>query len=370
MSGQATPGSVITVSGEIPASSVGVTLPHEHILVDLTPTFVPMALPELAGLLHSPVGPQLRPLLEQWPISTTLDNVRLDDVEVALDELEMFRSAGGCTVVDCTVTGMGRDAVALRKIAACSSLNIIVGAGYYVERSHPPGLKDSSVETIAEHLITEVNVGIDGTSIRAGIIGEIGTSGIREGGTVKTEHITPAEEKVLRAAAWASRETGLAVWVHLDPRGEGAFPVASILASEGVPSDRIVMCHMDARPDLSYHRRVAELGVFVEYDHFGREYFAGHMGQPYTLDDRRIELLVELIDYGYIDQLLVSQDVCMKMDLRRHGGNGYVHILSAIVPRLKSRGISTSELDQLLIHNPERALAITRATSRAHAVTG
>ena len=356
---QRTRGSVITVLGEVDASSLGVTIAHEHVLVDLTPTFVPVDLPELVGLRERRVTPELRPTLEQWPVSTTLDNIRLDDSELATEEIQAFARAGGSTIVDCTVDGMGRSPLALKQIAGQSSVNIVAGTGYYVERAHPPEVAGMSVEEIAARLVTEITVGIDDTGVRAGIIGEIGTSGIRRGESTKDGDITPSEKKVLRAAAWASCETGVAIWVHLDPRGEGALAVAEILASEGVQPDRIVMCHMDARPDISYHRRVADLGVFVEYDHFGREHFAGHMNLPYTKDWKRIELLTELIAHGHVAQLLVSQDVCMKMDLHRYGGKGYDHILVEIVPRIREAGVSDAELRDLLVNNPRRALTAT-----------
>ena len=117
------------------------------------------------------------------------------------------------------------------------------------------------------------------------------------------------------------------------------------------------MGHMDANPDLDYHLRVAERGVFVEYDHFGREYYAGHMQQRYTQDERRVELLLTLLERGFVDQLLVSQDVCAKIDLHRHGGNGYDHVVRRIVPRLRAAGIGDDAVGAILVDNPRRALA-------------
>jgi phosphotriesterase-related protein len=169
--------------------------------------------------------------------------------------------------------------------------------------------------------------------------------------------VTPAEEKVLRAAGRASVQTGAAVTVHLDPRGTGAYRAIDVLAEEGVAPERMVMGHMDANPDPEYHLRVAERGVYVEFDHFGREYHAGHMQRPYTKDARRVELLLELLRHGFAERLLLSQDVCAKIDLHRHGGNGYDHVLRRIVPALREAGVGDGAIRAMLVENPQRVLA-------------
>jgi phosphotriesterase-related protein len=235
----------------------------------------------------------------------------------------------------------------------------VQGTGYYIELSHPPHVEASTVDELAAHFVGELMDGIGETDIRAGVIGEIGTSGIDAATRRKDGNITPAEEKVLRAAGAASVETGAAVTVHLDPRGQGADRVVDVLEAEGVAPERMILDHMDALPDLDYHLRIADRGVFVEYDHFGREYFAPHMGEGkrYTQDSQRIELLVELVRRGHESQLLVSQDVCAKIDLHRHGGNGYDHVLRRIVPRLREEGIEDDTLHRILVDNPRRVLA-------------
>ena len=117
------------------------------------------------------------------------------------------------------------------------------------------------------------------------------------------------------------------------------------------------MGHMDSNPNLDYHLEIAKRGVYVEYDHFGREYYAGHMFQPYTSDQRRVELLCELLSAGYKDQLLLSQDVCMKIDLNAYGGVGYRHILGELIEIFQRAGISDEQIDSMLVQNPRRVLA-------------
>lgn len=346
-----------TVLGRVSPDELGPTLMHEHLLLDLSHLLVPEADPALARYLDAPVTVDLLPVLRQWPFSVCRDNWRLDDEGLALEELSAFREAGGSAVVDCTLEGMGRDPLGLHRLAERTGLHVIQGTGFYVERAHPPGLERMSIDAIAEIFVEEIAVGIGDTGVRAGIIGEIGVSGIDAATGRRDSDMTPAEERVLRAAGRACVQTGAAVTVHLDPRGTGAHRAIDVLEGEGVPPERMIMGHMDANPDGEYHLRVAARGVFVELDHFGREYYAGHMQRPYTKDERRIELLVSLVRHGFASQLLVSQDVCAKIDLHRHGGNGYDHVLCRIVPRLREAGVDEHAITAMLVENPRRALA-------------
>jgi phosphotriesterase-related protein len=350
---------VVTVLGPIAPEELGPTMMHEHLLVNLDRWFAPVDDPELERYRDTPVGPELIELLHRWPFSLTPDNGRLDDEDLAAAEAATLRVAGGSALVDCTMEGIGRDPVAVARLSQATGLHVVQGTGYYIELAHPPHVASASVDELAAAFVAELTEGIGETDVRAGIIGEIGTSGIDAASRDKRGDVTPAEEKVLRAAGAASVETGAAVTVHLDPRGQGADQVVDVLAAEGVPPERMIMGHMDAHPDLDYHLRIADRGVFVEYDHFGREYYAPHMGEGkrYTQDWRRIELLVELVERGHAAQLLVSQDVCAKIDLHRHGGNGYDHFLVRIVPRLRAAGLDDVTLHEILVENPRRALA-------------
>jgi phosphotriesterase-related protein len=350
-------GTIRTVLGPIEPSEVGPALMHEHVFSDLTATFAPVDDPSLIPYREAPVSEDLYVLLHIWPFSLTLDNVRLDDELLAAAELGAFADAGGRLLVDCTVEGIGRNPAGLRRIARTTGLQIVQGTGFYVELAHPPRVSGLTVDQLAAEFVRDLRDGIGDSGVRAGIIGEIGTSGIDPVTREKHGDMTLAEEKVLRAAAIASGETGAAVAVHLDPRGTGAYRAVEILAEAGAPPDRMIMCHMDAHPELEYHLRVAETGVFIEYDHFGREYYAGHLGRPYVQDARRLDLLCALLERGFIDQLLLSQDVCAKIDLHRHGGNGYDHILRRIVPQLRARGVTDAAIDAMLVQNPRRALA-------------
>ncbi len=326
---------VVTVLGPVDPAAIGWTLMHEHVFIDATRVFYPPEEASLKQFEHALVDMALLSRLRRRPFSLCRDNVVLSDETVAIQELDHFAREGGTTLVDCTMVGIGRDPRAVRRVARACGLHIVQGTGAYVELTHPDWVEQSTVDQLAARFTCELVEGIDDTGIRAGIIGEIGTSGVSRSspGRAKVGDLTVAEEKVLRAAGRASVATGAAVSIHLDPRGQGAFAVFDILSAEGVAPDRIVMCHMDANPDLEYHLAIAERGVYVEYDHFGREYYAQHMRRPYTSDTRRIELLSALLEAGYERQLLLSQDVCAKIDLCAYGGVGYAHIVAELPAR-------------------------------------
>ena len=178
------------------------------------------------------------------------------------------------------------------------------------------GSRVESIDELAARFAREITDGIDDTGIRAGIIGEIGTSGIDAASRTKDGNFTPAEEKVLRAAGTASNARAPRSPCTSIRAARAPFASCDVLAEEGVAPDRIVMGHMDAHPDLEYHLAIADRGVYVEYDHFGREYYSAHMNRSYTSDTRRIELLAAMLDAGLESRLLLSQDVCLKIDLR------------------------------------------------------
>jgi phosphotriesterase-related protein len=347
----------MTVRGPVDPAALGITLIHEHLQVDLGATFSSHLLPEeLRVHVEEPVSEELLPLLHTWPVSLCRDNVVLDDEALAADELARFASAGGTAVVDCTIIGIGRNPEAVRRIAEAVDLHVIQGTGLYVEPAHPTWVETASAEAIHDLFVRDLVHGIDGTTVRAGVIGEIGTSGVDRRTGQKRRDVTVAEEKVLRAAATAAIETGAAVIVHLDPRGQGALEVIRILSSEGLGADRMVMAHMDANPVLEYHLEVASTGCYLAYDHFGREYYAGHFGRPYPRDSQRLELLLSLLEADYEQRLLISQDVCMKIDLHRHGGNGYDHVVRHVIPRLRELGVSEKTCRMLVVENPRRVL--------------
>ena len=168
-------GQIQTVLGAIERDAIGVTLPHEHLLIDFKVMFAEPAAASDKGRAWEPVSLANLGWVRQ-NFNANLDNLRLLDEQVAQDEILLFKRAGGRTVIDPTPTTIGRDPLALARIARATGLNVVMGAGYYVGASHPPDMDRRTVDELAREMIADVTSGVGDTGIRAGLIGEIGTT--------------------------------------------------------------------------------------------------------------------------------------------------------------------------------------------------
>jgi phosphotriesterase-related protein len=332
---------VMTVLGPVDSGSLGITLAHEHIFIDLSCLWQQPLDPFRSFLVDAAVAMSNRGLLSCDPYHCR-DNMLLDNLDLAVAELALFRSLGGSTVVDLSSRPLGPYPLELREVARRTGLNIVASTGYYTGPHHPACVHEASVAELTSRMVDELTVGFAGTSVRAGIIGEIGTS----------SPVQSDEMKVLEAACLAHRETGAAVNVHLAIFGRQGLHVLELLESYGVDPGRLALSHLDELPDTSYHLSLAERGCFLEFDCFGSQVYFDEDNVCEPSDAERLDALLRLIEAGYERQILLSQDVCTKMQLRHYGGVGYDHILRSIVPRLRARGVSRQTIDNMLVHNP------------------
>lgn len=338
----------MTVTGPVSASALGVTLHHEHLLIDMSAWQAPPRTPLQAQLANEPLRMDMLGEVRRDAL-VFRDNLLLDDIELAIEEVGDFQAVGGRTVVDVTVRGLGRNVRALREIADRTGLNVIAGCGYYIQQGHPRDMGERTVAELVAEFVDEITSGIDGTGILPGVIGEIGTG----------EPVHPDEWKVLEAACIAQRETGLPLYVHVFPAQGGTAPeVVSFVLGNGVAPDRLVVCHMDGNMDVDYQLRVAETGVYLAYDCFGVEVYFDSIDRYRCHDSERERVLLALLEAGYADQLLLSQDIAIKSCLKRFGGYGYSHVVRHIVPALERRGVDRGVIDTLLVENPARVLTI------------
>jgi phosphotriesterase-related protein len=304
-----------TVLGSIEPEALGTTLMHEHTLCDLW----------------------------EWGGRVNYTAI-LDDEELLADELACYRAAGGSAVVDVTPDGVGRNPAGLRHLAEATGLHVVMGCGWYRERVYPPYVDELSTNQLADRLIAELSDGVDGTGIRPGIIGELGTERF---------HITPAEERVFRAAARAQRATGVTITTHTTHFGDLALDQVALLREEGVPPERIVVGHLGERRDARDVLAVAATDVFVQIDHVGRP--AGAGTQP---ESRRARTVAEVAHAGHLAQLLISMDICATTQLHWYGGHGYDYLLRSFVPLLLEAGLTEADVRTLLVDNPRHALTI------------
>ena len=187
-----------------------------------------------------------------------------------------------------------------------------------------------------------------GTAVRAGILGELGTM----------SPIRPFEERQLRAAARVQRATGVAINVHPSIWAHEHLRIIDILEEAGADLTRVAISHCDQLVEPEWHMRIAERGVMLCFDTFGAEFSYDSDGSHEPTDAERIDCLLRLLDAGRASQLLLSHDICSRLQLDHYGGPGYAHVPGTIVPRLRAEGVSAADVEQMLVANPARLLAM------------
>jgi phosphotriesterase-related protein len=354
-------GKIITVLGAIDAESAGVTLPHEHFFLDLSLPFDEPDRWVRAGR-RAPEGVEDRRVydlnlrLDNWAevyrlLWRTKDPLILDDFDLAVKEAGAFKAAGGATVVDVTTKGLGRDPERLARLAGASGLHIVMGTGWYREGWRPVDFNGMSVEELAADMMSEIVEGTGPDKIHAGVIGEIPAMNI-------TTEPDSSDVKQLRAAARASSRTGAAITLHQwVGDGQRLMRTLDILEAEGADLSRVIVGHVggDAPDQLDILTAALARGVTLEFDLLGVAFLLAE-----KVSDTRgaADTVAALIKKGHADQLLLSQDVCTKTQLKAYGGNGYDYVLNEVVPYLKGLGIANEEIEKLLVANPARLFSI------------
>jgi len=340
-------GTVMTVTGSIPVSDLGLTLMHEHIFIDGSRGWIcPCHEPE-RSMGEQDVSIEIIGELRMNPYMNR-DNIVLDNSDLALSELKKFQTLGGCSVVEVTNFGIGRNPTQLARIARMSGLKIIMGTGFYLEHTHPEWLKDMDIDAVTQFIVEDVGGGKIQPEIMAGIIGEVGIS----------RHFTMEEEKSLRASARASRMTGLPLSIHLPGWERLAHRVLDVIEEEGADLNHTVLCHMNpSHNDLDYQIALLRRGAFLEYDMIGMDYYYADQDAQSPSDEENARAIAHLIELGHIDKILLSQDVFLKIMLTRYGGFGYGYILKHFLARLARHGVERTAFDHMLIANPRHVFA-------------
>ena len=335
-------GQVMTVLGPVAATDLGPTLMHEHILNDCRCWWNKPSEPERQHLAHDRVNSAILGELRMDPF-VNLDNCALDDEALAIEELKSVVTLGARTVVDPTCRGIGRNPQALARIAAATGLNIVMGAGYYLQTAHPKNVARLSADSIADEIVAEAIDGVDGGKIKIGLIGEIGVS----------SDFTPDEQKSLRGAVRAQRRTRLPLMVHLPGWFRLAHRVLDIVEEEGGDVAHTVLCHMNpSGADQAYQTSLAERGAFLEYDMIGMDFWYADQQVQSPSDEENAAAIKRLIDAGFLGRILLSQDVFLKMMLTRHGGFGYAYVQRHFLPRLQRHGVTAAQCAALMTDNP------------------
>lgn len=325
-----------TVCGKMKIDDIGVTSAHEHIFIDMRRCVSING--DEPPAFYEKIDMKNRGLVFADPYAI-LDNALLEGLEDAIFEVECFKQAGGNTIIDCTLDEIGRNPLALKEISEKTGVNIILGCGNYYDIAHPDFVEKESVSELAERMRRDLLEGIGDTGIKAGIIGEIGTSAV----------ITKNEKKVLHAAGMVGAELNKPIHIHTDLYTENGFEIIDILEKEGVKPQKICIDHIDVLIRPEYIFGLLEKGIFIEFDNFGKEFYLPS-GRRFAYDLERVKVLKAVIDQGFGNKVLISNDICLKSMWRTYGGTGYAHILKNVRTIAEEFGIS-GQYDKILTEN-------------------
>lgn len=294
-----------TVTGDIPPHKLGFTYSHEHLLGSPPPP----------TSIHDP------------------DLVILDE-ENAVAEAQLAKQVGVRSLYEASAWDYARNPAALRRIAERTGLQIIACAGFNKGQWFEERLRDWSEQELEAQIVADVTVGMNGTDVRGGVI-KFGTS---------YNHITPTEERVLRAAARAHRRTGAVLHGHTET-GTMALEQLEILREEGVDLTRVGLVHLMRNPDPWLHQQIAAAGAYLCCDGFSKI--------KYYSESVRVEIIVGIVEAGFADRLLIGGDLARRSDLTSYtGGPGLGYIAGVWLPRfrhrLTDRGYGVDRIDELV----------------------
>ncbi|KIL50046.1 phosphotriesterase family protein [Jeotgalibacillus soli] len=254
-------------------------------------------------------------------------------------EIKRIIESGCNTVVEVSNIGMGRDAKAMFDIAKKHNLVIIASTGFYKESVYPSFVFEKTKEELAEIMIREIEDGMDDTTIKAGLIAEIGSS---------YQEITETEKKVFEAAILAHKKTGAPISTHCEigTMGKGQL---DLFQENNADMSRISFGHQDLNEDIEEQLELLKSGAFIQFDTVGKN--------SYRRDSDRLSNLIELLNLGYEDQLMLSCDITRKSHLKSFDGYGYNHLFEDFIPALLNNGVKEETIDKMLVQNPRRFLA-------------
>ena len=316
-------GTVQTVLGALDASDLGFTLTHEHIA-------------------NAP------DVLKRWPKAW---GGRAGLVTKAVDRLKVMKSAGISTIVDLTTYDGGRDIRFLEEVSRKSGINMIACTGqrFFPPQSPRVSMPAMTIGGLAEYFIKEIDRGIDGTGIKAGVI-KMG---------IVTNRLTALEEIGLRAAARASKATGVSIRIHTDAAHRAGESDAAILENESVNPAKVSFDHSDDSGDMDYFLGLVRRGYSLSMDHVHR----GLIPDVTPSFERRAECMKLLVDAGFTDKLFLSSDSefggsLLPQKTRDWRENidppeGMLFSTRKLIPRLIELGVSEQQIHVMTVENPK-----------------
>lgn len=310
-------GTVHTVTGPIDPSSLGVTYVHEHMLCNAPP-----AMQATSGGI----------------------DLLLDDEDASSAELELFKQAGGSAVIDLTCKEYGRDIEGLQRLSQRTGIHLVAATGHIMEGYWTGVLDIASRDDndLVDEMVQDLTEGLDGTSICAGVI-KVGSS---------KDKVTVDEERMIRAAVEAQRQTGAPISTHTSAGTMGPAQ-AEIFLDAKADMDHVIIGHLDRNLVWADHLAVARSGARMGYDCISKEHY-----QP---DSRRVDFIKRMCEAGFADRICFSGDLARRSYLTSYGGGpGMTYILWRFVPWLRQEGVTDEQVHRFLVDNPARQFTFTQ----------
>ena len=299
-----------TVLGDIAPSELGITTCHEHLL---------WTVPE--------------------PYAGEDPDLGFDSIPAAITELQYFKASGGNALVEMTTAEIGRAPLNLHQISETAQVHIIATTGHHKDKFSARMLKGGSVEEIAAGIIHDINDGMNGTNIKAGVIKAATSKNVA----------TETEQHVIEAVGLAHQATEAPVSTHTE---EGTFAIeqAQLLMQAGVSAERLLIGHLDRNLPRATYFALANMGIYLGFDQIGKA--------KYWADSERAMLIKELISAGFVRQIMLSGDTARKSAWHTHNPSvdGIAYLLLDFVPLLRDAGVSEAHLHTMLVENPANFL--------------
>ena len=263
----------------------------------------------------------------------------LDCQQETISELKALYKQGVRNIVDMTNMGMGRMPEYLEQVEQESGINIIQATGFYKEPFLPDLVKEKTTKQLADIMVRELTEHLEGSSKRAAIIGELGTS---------KNQMRDLEKKVFDAGIEAAKRTGKPIYTHTT-LGTYALEQIEYFKKHHMDLKSIVIGHMDLNTDLAYIKEVLYSGVYIGFDTIGKN--------NYLPDSRRAYYIAELEREGLLNQVVLSLDITRKSHLKYKGGIGYTYLIDTFLPMLRQAGVKEDSIEKMLIENPRAIFA-------------
>ena len=300
-----------TVLGEIDPVELGATSCHEHVL---------WRVPEPFALEDSDLG--------------------FDSIPAAVAELRYLKNAGGKALVEMTTSEIGRSPLEYRQISIASEVHIIATTGHHKQKFNMSADKSISVDDLTNEILHDLQVGMDGTTIKAGVI---------KAATSQSE-ATDFERKVIMAAGNAHRVSGAPVSTHTEG-GSFAIEQATLLLEAGVTPHKLLIGHLDRNLTWQTYLNLANMGVYFGFDQIGK--------QKYWSDHERVRLILKLLEAGFVDQIVLSTDTARKSGWHTHNPQAFgpAYLYDIFLPLLRAANVDRYSLEKMTVLNPANLLA-------------